>query len=304
MLFRSQARVFTAQAAKVQVHGLLAQARQHQSQGRLSDSAGSLRSALKIMRENRNLFSLEAHTATEELLLHLAPAKRATDGLDSIGLSDRFFRAQQLTDPLAGLVGSAPHTVRPILPRFAFQPLVVGTASRSVANFAEAFVRGVREPFSSFRAENSPFTLGTTSFNFNSATKDGWLKAPKEKRIFVVGARSDADSAKKIRERFTTLGYKVFFYQDCLPLCSEQTVGAFFGTSGTVVHIVSPESQNSPYVPIEITLIGWLITDEPSVVVFSGDEARRLVLPPGSSILITDVTSRPIPDSSSRPIPG
>ena len=143
-----------------------------------------------------------------------------------------------------------------------FPKVVVVTADVKI--FSSNFRKGASDYQATFNLEKQrlPFfgtaTYGLTGFGLNNSLIDRWMAAPKDKRVFVTGARSDTAYAQLTSERYANGGFELFLYQNCKPLCDESTVGAFFSSCGEVVHIEFPAAEQSAFVPVEVGLISEL----------------------------------------------
>ena len=83
-----------------------------------------------------------------------------------------------------------------------------------------------------------------------------WLAAPQEKRMFIIGAGEDTAKVSEEAERLKSNGYAVFFYQFCRQssgaLCSDEAVGAMFGTAGQAMLYHTEFATASKYVKVEV----------------------------------------------------
>jgi aryl carrier-like protein len=107
----------------------------------------------------------------------------------------------------------------------------------TVKQFAHDFQTGAKDPdrFLSEVRSNQP------------ALVKEWEAAPREKRIFVIGAGKDSAKVSELAEPWKSDGYAVFFYDFCRPLCSSQAVGAMFGSPAKPCYITlhPPRSANT-----------------------------------------------------------
>lgn len=174
--------------------------------------------------------------------------------------------------------------------------IVVGPAARK---FSIEFRTGMNDPQSTFDLEKvksslkaSLFATDNTlhAFDHNSFRINAWLATPKEKRVFLTGARSDAPYVQKLKGRYESEGFMLFFYQDCKPLCDESTIGAFFGTSGTVVHIDSPGAKQSLFIPVEIGLISEHGGYGRKILVIDSSEFNSTTIKEGSKLVAAVLT--------------
>ena len=105
-----------------------------------------------------------------------------------------------------------------------------------------------------------------------------WLASPEEKRVFIIGAREDKAVISKLAESWKSDGYAVFFYDFCRQangeLCSEQAVGAMFGTSGFTFVYDTLAARKSPYVPVEIATARHLAGVDSRAYLISSSELR------------------------------
>lgn len=85
-----------------------------------------------------------------------------------------------------------------------------------------------------------------------------WHATPADRRVFVIGSRSDAPQVARLRERLRREGGDVFFYEFCSqgnrPLCPSSAVGAFFATSGQTLVMQSAEAAASRFVRLEVAV--------------------------------------------------
>jgi hypothetical protein len=126
------------------------------------------------------------------------------------------------------------------------------TAPAAVKDFGEQFRGGTLNPIPTLEREMELWKRK------NPATAEmifWWLSTPKNKRVFVTGSKYDDKYVQTFRDQAEAEGHKLFFYKDCVPLCSQAAVGAFFASSSTWVHIDSPGARESPFVPVEIAAI-------------------------------------------------
>jgi len=118
----------------------------------------------------------------------------------------------------------------------------------SVARFADAYWTGAKNPgpFLEVQALLSGPESEVTKLLFR------WAATPKAKRVFVTGSQGDWHVVQKLEAHYALSGYNLFFYLHCKPLCAEETIGALFATSGTALHVQSPRTLKSEFVPIEV----------------------------------------------------
>ena len=118
----------------------------------------------------------------------------------------------------------------------------------SVARFADAYWTGAKNPgaFLEVQALLSGPESEVTKLLFR------WAATPKAKRVFVTGSQGDWHDVQKLEAHYALSGYNLFFYLHCKPLCAEETIGALFATSGTALHVQSPRTLKSEFVPIEV----------------------------------------------------
>jgi hypothetical protein len=125
----------------------------------------------------------------------------------------------------------------------------------SVKAFGDEFARGFRDPDAALAAiKESHADLWTR-----------WNATLPDRRVFVIGARSDAPQVQRLRTRLREEGYEVFFYEFCSqgsrPLCPSSAVGAFFATSAQTLVMQSAEAAASRFVRLEVAvaqrLHGW-----------------------------------------------
>jgi hypothetical protein len=87
-----------------------------------------------------------------------------------------------------------------------------------------------------------------------------WLAAPREKRVFVIGAGEDSAKISEFAESLKSDRYAVFFYDFCRrsgALCSNEAVGAI-GTSGLTLLYHTPSATLSKYVTVEVATARFL----------------------------------------------
>jgi len=108
------------------------------------------------------------------------------------------------------------------------------------------------------------------------ALVEKWKNAPREKRIFVIGAGKDSAKVSDWAESMQSDGYIVFFYKSCSQsggaLCSSKAVGAMCGTSGTTMVYQTPAAELSEYVKVEAATAGFLEGLNDKVVLISTSE--------------------------------
>jgi hypothetical protein len=136
----------------------------------------------------------------------------------------------------------------------------------SVKRFSTDFEAGAKHPdrfLSEVRSSQSTLV-------------DDWLAAPREKRIFVIGAGKDSAKVSELAKSLKSDGYEVFFYKFCRQssgeLCSSQAVGAMFGTSGSTMLYQTPFAKLSKYVTVEVATAGFLEGLSDKVVLISTPE--------------------------------
>jgi hypothetical protein len=108
------------------------------------------------------------------------------------------------------------------------------------------------------------------------ALVEKWKKAPREKRIFVIGAGKDSAKVSEWAESMQSDGYVVFFYKFCRQssggLCSSKAVGAMCGTSGITMVYQTPSAELSEYVKVEAATAGFIEGLNDKVVLISTSE--------------------------------
>jgi len=211
----------------------------------------------KLMTRLRQQFSSPNATPSGGILLedmilfsdneHRATSWRSTPDINLRGTSGREHYFLLGPNGEKGLVNSNEVAVR--LARDG-APTKQLSVMPSVLRFADAFWTGAHEPNKFLEIEalrqGSISTITTHIFR--------WISLPQSKRIFISGANSDLPQALRLQKLFESEGYSVFFYMRCKPLCNEATVGAFFGSAGTAIHIQSPTTPNSQFVPVEVAM--------------------------------------------------
>lgn len=118
----------------------------------------------------------------------------------------------------------------------------------SVKTFGDEFARGFRDPDLAFGAIKD--THGDLWAR--------WQSTAPERRVFVIGSRSDAPQVARLRERLRRERGEVFFYEFCSegnrPLCPSSAVGAFFATSGQTLVMQSADAAASGFVRLEVAV--------------------------------------------------
>lgn len=112
----------------------------------------------------------------------------------------------------------------------------------SVNQFYRGFTKGAKSPshyLQSMRAKQ-PYLV------------DAWLKKPKSKRIFIIGAGEDLELAKDLSKGLRRDGYEPFFYRYCNPECDEEFIGAIMATAGDRLFLNTPSAWESRYVEVEV----------------------------------------------------
>lgn len=166
----------------------------------------------------------------------------------------------------------------------------------AVRKFSIEFRAGMNDPESTFNLKLSApkqeaSLFATWASDYNSFLINEWRATPREKRVFLTGARRDAPYVQKLKSRYASEGFMLFFYQDCTPLCDESTVGAFFGTSGAVVHIDSPGAAQSLFVPVETALISEHSGYGRKVIVIDNSELNSIAINESSIAIATLFTT-------------
>lgn len=136
----------------------------------------------------------------------------------------------------------------------------------SVKQFATDFQAGAKHP----KRFLSEIRLS------QPALIDDWLKAPKEKRIFIIGAGKDSAKVSEWTKLLESDGYSVFFYKFCSQsggeLCSSKAVGAMFRKSGWTALYQTPFAELSKYVKVEAATAGFLEGLSDKVVLISSSD--------------------------------
>ncbi len=198
--------------------------------------------------------------ASEQLLAALEP-------IDPLGAKERYFakRAPSMSakvrETLASIAGALSRTV----PEKVF-------VSASVKQFGDDFRGGVLLPLLALNKERQMRPSLADMIT-------DWEQTPKEKRVFVIGARSDTQYVRALKTEYAVEGIKLFFYRDCgMPLCSEAAVGAFFGTAGQLIVSNSAAALASSYVTLEVKLTQDLHGTGPSVDIIDAEALQYAVL--------------------------
>jgi len=135
----------------------------------------------------------------------------------------------------------------------------------SVKQFSTDFQAGARDP--------DPFL---SEIRLSQPEISDWLKAPQEKRIFIIGAGKDSAKVSEWTELLKSDGYAVFFYKFCSQsggaLCSSKAVGAMFRKSGWTAVYQTPFAKLSEYVKVEVATAGFLEGLSERVVLISSSE--------------------------------
>jgi hypothetical protein len=118
----------------------------------------------------------------------------------------------------------------------------------SVKAFGDDFARGFRDPDAALAA------LKDTHADLWAR----WNATPPDRRVFVIGARSDTPQVQQLQDRLREDRYEVFFYEFCShgsrPLCPSSAVGAFFATSTQTLVMQSAEAAASRFVRLEVAM--------------------------------------------------
>jgi hypothetical protein len=249
----------TRASASSQAAQLSRQSWDHLRNGNRADALSSMRALNSLVGQNQDLFTPRERTDAAALLERL---EKPTYFSSNDALAKYFSKRATSIDPLGDYRMERTRFLRPVVNSTSFRsvadlarrwrfgrPIEV-RVSVHVKSFASDFSQGAKYPTTHFAAEKNESPRSAR----NISTIDEWLATPSEKRVFVTGARSDRHYVDTLRKRYRDEGYVLFFYLDCKPLCRTSTVGSFFGTAGAAIHIESPESAKSPYVPIEVAI--------------------------------------------------
>lgn len=253
--------------AYVQVRTLTIQSRHQEMLGNKTLALENLKAAQKLVLDNPDQFSALETTRLSDIVDTLENPSRTETSRPLRPSIDWILKSlDPLSEPKrfnANSVSIMSPAVNMLERAFRVVPKVVVVTS-DVRRFSSNFRMGARDYRTAFNLEKQqlPFlgsaTYGLTEFGLNNSLIDRWMATPRDKRIFVTGARSDTAYAQLISERYANGGFELFFYQNCKPLCDESTVGAFFGSSGQVIHIESPAAEQSVFVPVEVGLVAEL----------------------------------------------
>ena len=274
----------------MQAHALTRQSLQQYERGNHAGAATSLRSAQLVMQTHPGAFTASEKQHLAALLIRLHEPIQHGEGRPAVHTEQLAGYRQAIVslDPFKTLVHQeAPPRREPSAARKALeaawravpQPMVV---KANVLQFGNDFRHGATTATDSlfqekYRLHPTDASCRALSFKFSAANArliDAWLSTPKDKRVFVVGSGADVDDVQAWSARHPDLQF--FFYRHCRPLCQESTVGAFFGTSGHVLHIDTPAARNSIFVPVENRVIQQLAGGR-RVVLIDGDAARHLM---------------------------
>jgi len=171
----------------------------------------------------------------------------------------------------------------------------VGTFSfvrAEVKAFARDFAIGAQNPMLYLNDE----TL------IDKASRDAWLSAPVEKRVFIIGAGQDAQTIKAHQKSLQSDGYTSFFYQNCLPargeLCDSRLIGALFGTAHRGLLADTMAAGRSPYVPVEIAMAHRLRGHTGLVLLVSPEEIMGAIRAGRTHVMVVAVGLMARPDSN------
>jgi hypothetical protein len=172
--------------------------------------------------------------------------------IDPIGKYDYLFSGVGIPKPRVG--ASPPDVLAQFASRASSNTLIYPTETVpvDVQHFREKFKQGTLYPQVTLLLEKL-YWKGINPANHELLSK--WESTPKSKRVFVTGSSSDHKYVQTYRDQAEVEGYRLFFYKDCLPLCSEAAVGALFATSSRWINIDSPGAEKSRYIPVELALI-------------------------------------------------
>jgi hypothetical protein len=164
---------------------------------------------------------------------------------------------QGVREALAREVFASPDPVFVALNKEAHQTLAKPRiVHRDVRRFGREFLEGTKDPIRYLRAARPRGITESGRLRIQSPVAHRWLSTPIEKRIFVIGAREDEPLVRRFRRELEMQGYTVFFYLDCSTpqdqLCTSETVGALFATSGQTLISRSAPAQASEYIPVEL----------------------------------------------------
>lgn len=274
----------------VQAHTLTHESMRQYQLGNRTAALSSLSATHRLMMANQQSFSAVERQRVKSLIDQINLPNERRVGADSLTkyrstlLSlDPLQHAAKLTPPPEKRLGQ---TQRLLQSAWASVPHAV-VVRTDVLRFGNEFRTGAKSPNDTLAREkyrlhakltvNSPTFTDMYFSQANWATIDAWLSTPQERRVFVIGARDDAAYVQALRARYSTEDAKFFFYQDCKPLCHESTVGAFFGSAGTVVHVESPDAKNSSFVLVEKGLTLEHSGGGRKLLLIDGDVARRLL---------------------------
>ena len=115
-----------------------------------------------------------------------------------------------------------------------------------------------------------------------------WNQVPQERRVFIVGAGEDTLEIARIQSGLRDRGFEAFFYRFCRTsggeLCSSQTVGAAFATSGQAMVFETAAARASKFVSIEIGTAQRLAnpTSATNILVFNPSQALALTAGSGT----------------------
>jgi hypothetical protein len=148
----------------------------------------------------------------------------------------------------------------------------VAVASATVKNFGVRFKAGFDDPERAFYVESDSQPQVRDHIQ-------SWLSAPKERRIFITGARSDTPFVELMTKRLEADGNVVFFYQHCAQLarlCAEETVGAHCATAGQVISVNSADARKSEYTILETRIIDSKVTGT-TVFIISAEQLQQAI---------------------------
>jgi hypothetical protein len=250
---------------------------------RSQKAASAAKAALAASKSERALLLLRAGKTKEALpiLDELIKAKRIENTPEAIALATELehqvalLRATSSLETLEQLAASVLAPVNPLAPLAPQLKLLhkidsrlsrVSVVEGSVKEFSKGFEAGARDPgrFLSEVRLQRPALLSE------------WLAAPQEKRIFIIGAGEDSAKVSELPQSLKSDGYAVFFYKFCRQssgeLCSDQAVGAMFGTAGHAMLYHTPFATRSKYVQVEVATARYLAGLDRRVILISPSE--------------------------------